>query len=409
MMEKLLQREVWIRIFSVALAILLWVIVMQDYMAETSRSFEVPLSIQPNATLQVYEGPQPKDQMSVEVRAVGRKLVVSRLQQDELKAVVDYSKITEIGKPVQAEIRVEGPKRAAESVTYHVTPKTITVTLVENGEKQVPVFVNPKTDIVSYQGREYRVTAATAQAKVTVIGRSDFLANVRMARVSLDPKDLVPSNAKVTKQIEPLDEASKRVERLNSTYMDVNLTWELLPSGKAVKVAPITRGTLPKGYTVSSIEVTPSTVTLRAATLDGSTPATDAVETAPIDLTDKTRTFTATVGLLAPRGSTLTVESATVVVTIGEGTAEKVFKGVPITVTGKQANTDVTVSVTDVLVRIKGTYSIVTPMEASAITGFVDVEGLREGKHLLPIRLSTPQGVEGSTDPSVVEVTIVNK
>lgn len=409
MMEKLLQREAWIRIFSVALAILLWIIVMQDYMTETSRSFEVPLSIQTHPTLQVYEGPQPKDQLTVEVRAVGRKLIVSKLELSELKAAVDYSKITDIGKPVQTDIRVEGPKRAAEYVTYHVTPKTISVTLVETGEKLVPVFVNPKTDFVNYQGRDYRVSATTAEPKVTVIGRADFLANVRVAQVSLDAKDLVPSNAKVTKQVEPLDEAGKRVEKLNNTYMDVNLTWELLPPGKVVKVVPITKGTLPKGFSVSAIEVTPTTVTLRAATVDGVPPAADTINTIPIDLTDRTKTFTTVVRLQPPKGSSVAVDSATVVVTIGEGTAEKTFKGVPVTVMGKPANTEVTLAVTDVQVRIKGAYSIVTPMEVATITCFVDVENLGAGKHLLPIRISTPQGVEGTLDPSVVEVTIVNK
>lgn len=406
MMEKLLKRDILVKLFSLALALLLWAVVMQDQLTDSTRTFEIPLRVKQHPIYQVYEGPQDNE-MTVEVRATGKNLVVSRLKPSEIKATVDYSRITEPGKSVQADVRVDGPDRAQ----YHVNPKTIPVILVENKETQVPVSVEPAAGIVTYQGRDYRFTARPGQPTAPVSGRNDYLSLVARALVTLETtKDLVPNVTHVTKKISPLDTANKPVDKLATTFMDVALEWEELPPGKSLRVQPITRGTLPKGYAVSSVDVNPATVTIRAAKVGDPPPPAETVETVPIDLTNQSRSFSAAVRLAVPRGMSATVETVSVTVNIGETSAEKIFKNVPVSVSSKPPNMDVTISVTDVQLTARGAYTMVTPLDATAFAPYVDVENLKEGKHMLPVRVNRPPGVtEVLPDPAVVEVTLTLK
>lgn len=411
MMEKLFRRETWLRIFSVALAVLLWAFVIQDLSAQTmTREMEVPLQVRHHASLKVYEGPKEDGDLRVLVRVEGSPLYVRRLQAKDMQAELDYSRVTEPGKTIQVEVKLTGPGNAPRTTSFTSNPKTVTAMLVEISEKQVPVTVQPISEVVAFQGKEYRYTATPVAKTAPVSGRSDFLVQVASALITLDPADKVPSNLRVSKPVTPLDAAGKPVDKLEKTFIDVNLEWQVLPPGKSIKVQPITGGTLPKGYVVTRMDPEPAIITMRAIEVGGKLPDIGFVETFPIDLTGRTKNFTTTARLPVPNGTMLSVETVNVAVTIAETTVEKVFKNVPIQVHGKAANLDPVLSVTDVEIRLKGPYTVVNALEASAVAAYVDVEGLGEGKHKLAIRVSRPQGVtEEFLDPPTVEVSIVMK
>ena len=407
MMERLLQKDIWIKVFSIALAFLLWAVVMEDYNTEVTKEFDVTLTVIQHPTYQIFdEGSQIPD--SVTVRVTGRKLVVSKLKAASIKATLDLSRIAEIGKPVAVEVRSEGP--SSTLLTYHVVPKTVTVTLVENGEKKVPVSLINNNGIVTVQGRDWRYQAKPASDEASVMGRIDYLNMVARAVITLDPKELNPNVTKLSKLVTPVDESGKTVEKLKNTYLEVNLTWERLPPGKNVKVQPVVRGEPPAGYVVRSVDVNPPTVTVRALTQDAPAPAIDAIETKPVDVTGQTKSFTTTVPFIIPGGVSVVADTATVTVTIEEATVDRVFKGVPIMIAGKAADLDAALGVTEAQVHVKGPYSTVTTLDPSAVQVYVDVENLGEGKHRLLLKANRiPGAVVDSIDPSSVEVTLTKK
>lgn len=403
MMEKIFQHNGWLKVFSVALSILLWAMVMPNYTADTFRVFDIPLIVYPHQEYDVLEGPRDR-QVTVQVRAEGKNLIVSRLRKEDFKAVLDYRKVTEPGKSVPLEVEVvEAPER----VGVTVTPKTFTVTLVEQKSATFPLAIEPADqDEITFEGRQYRYQAKLETNKVEITGRSDFLDRVKYARVYLDEKALVPTNTRLERVVTPVDAAGRTVD-LKTPPVTVHLTWEPLPPGKPFKVQPIFKGSPAPGYSLISLTPEQEAVTVRAATLEGKLPEREVVETEPIDLTGKTQTFAQTVRLVPPPGTTIVTQTVTVTVTIQEQTIERVFKSVPISVVGKATNAEVTLTPSEAQVRLKGPYSAVNRLDASALNVHVDVEGTRDGTFPLPVKVPTPPGVvQLDVDPAYVDVTI---
>jgi len=404
MMEKWLKRDGWLKALSAVLAIFLWVGVMQDYTRDELRTFQVRLQVRQHPTLQFLEGPQDGD--IVEIRVNDKNLAVSRLRAEQFTAEVDFRKISEPGKQSQIEVNVTGPAR----VNYTVVPKSFPVTLIRIQEARVPVRVDPAQGLVNVDGRDYRFRAAPEQARATVSGRSDYLIHVKEGLLTLEPADLVPINTRLSKQIMPLDAAGVMVEDLQRTSTDVLINWELLPTARPVQIRPATQNQPPEGYVVVRIEPLEPTVLMRAQTLDGRLPTVNEITTTAIDMTGQTKTFTATARLIVPAGTTLGAETVNVVVTIAEVTAEKTLQGVKILVNGKSPEQDIVLSQSEATVRLRGPYSIVTPLDASSISVHVDVEGRGEGKFLLPVRVNKPVGItEELVTPPSVEVTILER
>jgi YbbR domain-containing protein len=406
MMDKLLQHPGWLKLFSVALAILLWAMVLPTYMAETSRLFDIPLTVLPHPTYQVLDG--PRDRQTVQVRADGKNLVLSRLKREQFTAVVDMGRVTEPGKPTALEVKVTGPDR--QGVQYIVSPPQVMVTLIQTITRQYPVEIEPApAGVLMLGGREYRYTATPQPEPTAITGQSDILALVRAVKVTLDSGDLQPANALITKTGVPVDAAGEPVEKLDRPEVSVRLTWEEMPPGKLFRVEAITKGSVPDGYVVSDIEVEPTTVSVRAVKVDGLLPEREVVETAPIDLGERTESFTTTVRLVAPGDTTLGIQTVNVRVRIAETMVEKVLKQLPITVRNLAIDSQVALGVSEASVRIKGPYSVMTGIDASAIELFVDVEGRGDGRHLLPVRLAAwPTGVtEIDMDPALVEAVIM--
>ncbi|HWI62071.1 MAG TPA: CdaR family protein [Symbiobacteriaceae bacterium] len=405
MMERLLRHPTWLKIFSAALAILLWAMVIRQYTRDETKLLEVPLHVTYHPEFQLEDGPKDKERF-VTVRVEGKNLLVTRLTAAQLNATVDYSKVTEPGRPQSLEIQVTGPTNL-KGLTYTATPRTITATLVKNQEGLFPIAIEPATSVLVQDNREWLWTARPDRDRVSLSGSSVVLATVRVARVVLEAADLVPGKDRVTKKVIPTDEKGAPVN-LKEQFVDVLLTWKEQPPGATFKVKPLTKGTLPPGLAVTGIDVQPASLQVRAAVLGGKLPEQAIIETEPIDLTGRAKTFSTTVRLLPPTGTTVTTNTVTATVNISEVLQERVIKGLPVTVRGKASNAEVTPTITDVQVRVRGLYSAVMPLEVIHIPAFVDVEGLGSGKHVLPVKVEAPVGVTVvDVDPPAIEVTIV--
>lgn len=403
MMDRLLQHPGWLKAISLLLAFVLWVTVVPRYAQDQALYFDVPLQVVNHPEFLVVEGPE-NGSRTVRVEVKGRNFVVNRVKADNLWARVDYSQITEPGRQHLLRVAVGGEFAGP---TYSVTPESIPVTLVARGEGAFPVQVNPATRTVVHEGKEYLFTARAEVDEVTLSGRADYLSLVRVARVELDALDLIPTNTQVRKQVIPTDASGKSVDKLSPVAVNVQLSWAPLPPGKSFKIQATTRGSLPAGLAVTGTEVDPPTITVRAATLGGALPEREVVETEPVDLTGKIRSFTSTVRLVAPPGTTVPLETVNVKVNIAEIPQEKVLKGIPLEVRGQAANAAVVANITDVQVRVSGSYTMVTNLQARDISAYIDVEGLGSGTHTLPVKVAAPPGITAAVaDPATVKVEV---
>lgn len=418
--EELFRQDFWLKVLAVSLAILFWAMVVADYNKETTVLFDVLLEVKPHPTLEVFEGRENLD-TRVEVRVTGPSLLVNSLTDQDLRAWVDYGRVTETGRSQDVEVQVAGPARIGEQVRYRAIPSTVPVTLVENRTVEVPIQVTPETGIVQLGNREFRYSARPASKTLPMEGRVDYLNYVRWGLVSLTDQDLIPplaagngplkeKSTTIRKPIQPVDSTGKKVEKLTQYYTDVIVTWEELPPGKAVQVQPRTRGVLPPGFELINLTVEPGVVTLRSGTIDGALPDLSLVETESVDLTGQTKTFTTAARIIVPEGSNAAVTSVNVTVTIGEAKVEKVFGAIPVGIRGQSALADVNLMTSAVKVQLTGPYMVMQPIDASAIEVYVDLEGLGEGRHRVPVKVKYPPGLlEIAVDPAIIEVEITNR
>ncbi|OTA42177.1 MAG: hypothetical protein A6D92_01040 [Symbiobacterium thermophilum] len=411
----LLRHDFWLKLLSLTVAVLLWAMVVQDYNKVTSVTFDVPLEVIAHPEYEIFEGRRDLE-TEVEVRVTGPNLLVSSLKADDLRAWVDYSTVQQAGRAQEVRVQVAGPPRYEGQVEYRANPATVTVTLVENRTLTVPVAVTPESGIVAVGDREFRYTAVPVNGTIFVSGRADYLGLVRSAVVALQGADLEPplqdgrlteTRTRLQKAVRLVDAVMQPVEKLAEHYAEVEITWEELPPGKRVTVSPQTVGELPPGFELAGVSVSPAEVTIRSATLDGSLPQVSAVQTEPVDLSGQTQSFTTVARLVAPAGTSLAQTSVEVAVSIREVSAEKLFGAVPIAVQNAPEGLEVTLSQGTVEVRLTGRYTLVHPLDASAVIAYVDVAGLGPGTHRLPVKvIYPPEIVETAIDPAVIEVTI---
>ncbi|MFZ5827589.1 MAG: YbbR-like domain-containing protein [Bacillota bacterium] len=416
--EHLFRRDFWLKVLAVALSILLWAMVVEDYNKETTVPFDVPLKVTHHPTFELFEGRHDLE-TTVEVSVSGPSLLVNGLKVDEIEALVDYRQVTEPNRAQDVPVQVKMPARVRDQVKYRVTPSTVSVTLVQTRTAHVPITVTPDAGVIAVGAREFRYTASSVEKQIEMRGRTDYLNLVRAATIALDRADLEPpleagvlkeKTRVVSKPVQPVDATAQPVEKLQKYYADVAITWEELPPGRRVQVHPRTQGTLPTGFELVSVAVDPDYITLRSASVTGSMPEVTVVETEPVDLTGQSKSFTTTARILAPPGTSPAVTSVGVIVTIAETKMEKIFGALPVVIRGQPVGYDVEMPTPTVQVRLTGPYTLMQPLDASAVEVYVDLQGLTEGRHRVPVKVTYPPGVpEVAVDPAIIEILIMNR
>jgi YbbR domain-containing protein len=414
MMERLLKNDLYLKIFSVALALLLWSVVIRDYNAPESRTLTIPIQFIPHPVYAVLDGPPQGS--SVDIQVNDRKLVVDTLRADQFRAIVDYSQVKEPGRPTTLDVKVEGP---ANVDFYIISPKQVTVTLIEQGTKLVQATAVPNTGVITVDGREFRYRTHALVDQISITGRKDFLQFVRQARLEVAREQLTPprrdglidlSPQRVQARVVPLDDAGQQVANLPTTTAEVEVTWEELAPGKAYNLKPVLAGSPAVGYEVSSVTVEPQQVTVRPVQVGGALPNLPALDLSLVDVTGQAKTFTTTARVILPPGTVVTPEQVNVTVTIGEVKVERVFGQMSVQVVGPADLQGAILTPSTVEVRLRGPSSVVGRVGPDTVTVSVNVEGLGPGTHTVPVHLSgLPNGVDLTINPAVVQVTIPNR
>lgn len=414
---KLVRRDLGLKLLALSLAILFWAMVVQGYNKESTVTFDVSLEVIEHPEFEIYEGRRDRES-TVQVQVTGPNLLVSNIAEGEIRAFVDYRQLTEPGRSYDVEVQVEGPARIAGRVRYRITPRTVNVTLVETKSMTVPVAVFPAEGVVAVDGREYTYKAAPVETMMEISGRADVLNYVRRADLLLEGPDLNPplvngklkeGAVRIRKAVTFVDSTEQKVQRLPEHFAEALITWEELPPGMQVQVRTSTRGSLPPGYEVSGVTVDPAVITLRSATLGGELPDITEVETEPVLLDGQTQSFTTAVRVLPPQGTAAAQAWVNVTVSVRETSMERIFGAVPVVVENAPPAElfEVSVSSSTVQVRLRGPYTRTYALDAGSIQAYVDLSGLGEGQHQVPVKLSYPTGItEVLLDPAILEVVI---
>lgn len=387
---------------ALALAFLVWVLANLQSNPILQEPFRERINIEMT----------PDDGMMITSVSARTAAVVIRAQ----KSVLDLLTTDEID--VQASLTGLGPGThtvelhpsiARQARVVDISPSQIRVTVEERAQRQVTlraVITGQPPLGFTHSDPVFRDVALN---QVLVSGPSSKVALVNSVDVAID----------LTQQRNPYEADLKPVAvgtdglpisdvTLDPQTVHVTVNIQRRDDVQEVRIRPNLVGSVPDGYVLSAVSLAP-----QAALVSGSQAALaalpDLLDTAPIDLTNRTSSFEQSVSVQLPTGESLvllTGQTATISVEINPQTTSRQFDGIPVEVVGLGEGLDVKFTPDAVTVLISGPQPELQTLQASDIHVTVDLTGLVEGNYQLAPQVTIAQVNASSTTMLPAEVDI---
>ena len=287
------------------------------------------------------------------------------------------------------------------------SPTAIPITVDREMQTELPISLQ-------YQGSVppgYTPSAPVLDAtRVSVRGPATVVQQVAavIAVVRLDNRrasfhdtvQLIPQNALGG------DVAQSGLLQLNPKTVQINVSIQQQQTSRAVPVLPQLTGQPALGYVAAGISVDPP-----EATLVGSPSALDSVQsvgTEPVDVGGATADVTKTVGLQAPKGTSVALGQKVAVTVRVQAIPASTIIAVAPSVTDAPADAQVQVGTPSLNLTLQGTAPLLQGLQPKDIAAVVSLDGLGPGTHDVAPAVSVPQGISvQGVSPAKVRVTII--
>ena len=282
-------------------------------------------------------------------------------------------------------------------------PQQIRVTLDPIIEKQVDVHVDYGTPPAGLQPG----APVVSQSTVMVSGAASIVARVSYAdaQVRIDSSGLDVSQDPT---LIALDASGAVVDNVTFSQQTVHVEIQVGSQirSESVPVSPVIRGDPAPGYDITSIDVTPSVVSVRgqadALALLGSKAG-----TASISVAGATSDVSVKVNLSLPDGVTSdTTGQITIVIHIASPASTRSFN-VGVIVDGARSDRAYSLSTDSVVVTLGGATAALNALDPTTLVAAVSVAGLDNGTHTVTVSFAAPAGIRVlPIRPAVITVTI---
>lgn len=388
-------------LLALVLSLALWTFVSFTKNPTELKTFVVPITIvQPSAGLIVVDpatGAPFNGPVTTSVQVSGPQVDVDQLRPDNFTATADLSGLNAGEQTVPISIT---PVRGVRIRSY--TPEALRVQLEQRISKTYNV--QPVT-----QGRlpflfENKSTLVANKSAV-VTGSPDLLAQVARVIVTIDLQNRTQTYSE-QKDLVPVDGTGKPVVGVTVDPAQTSVTVSVTPRVEVQRVAvePQTTGFAAPGYTTERIDWTPRYVDIIA-----SVEITGSLRTEPIDLTDRTESFTQTVRLVDIDETIQLLGSDLVTVTIPIVPIQipanyPLF--VPVTPINIGPGLQATAQPPSLTILAKGTFEQLQQLENATVQATLDLNGYGPGTYTLPVTIDLPPGLQIVGDQPEATVTI---
>lgn len=255
------------------------------------------------------------------------------------------------------------------------------------------------------------VTARDVEVlRVTLVGPRDTMQEVtsRAIHIVQDLREMKAPGL-VRLSIAPEDiEVPQGVQVLDVHPKQLSITLdELVEKELPVKAQFV--GKLEKGYQMKDFTINPSVVTVVGA--KQKLEKLSAIETRPVILTGRTRSFVQTAPLRPLFKKHNPAQQVDVYVKVEQEMTQRVVENIPVVILQGPIGTQsfrLTTSV--VRAHVEGPKDWLDKIRATDLKAFIDITELKPGKYQLPVNIMPIQGVTVTTiEPDVVEVEIFGK
>jgi len=196
-----------------------------------------------------------------------------------------------------------------------------------------------------------------------------------------------------------------RILEIYPTVVNVRLDEVTL---KKLKVKPVIQGEPAVGFSMneSDIVIDPNTVMVQGPSVK--LEKQEFIETEPIDLVGRLRSFRRKVKLVFSSDiKPVSTETVDVYIPLVEQFSSKTFENIPVKVLGVPEKTlSIYLDPTKVTVNLKGPLRLLEGMKPEELLAYVEVTGLKKGKYDLPLNVNSPSGISLKGDSPVVHVII---
>ena len=291
-------------------------------------------------------------------------------------------------------------------------PSSVRVNVERYITRRVPVVLETSGGLPGY----YLDSAKTDPTMLSVSGPQSLVSQVARAVASIDVSLLSGERRsdRNSVQIRLQDAAGNTVESdlieiTNQTVLTdtVVVETELVPMREVpLEVESLVTGEPAEGYEL--LEVTVSQESLLIAAADEVLDAITVLTTdQPLSIEGATQDVTGTVRLRRPTGIENTVPyDVTVTARIGETTAQRTLRQVQVEVVGLDDSLRASLSRETQTVQLTGPYTFINGLSQSDVRLFVDVNGLGEGTHVVPVQISIDNAPEFACALSSPEITV---
>nr|MDH3175708.1 YbbR-like domain-containing protein [Bacillus pumilus] len=294
----------------------------------------------------------------------------------------------------------------SKGLTLSINPSVTTVTIQEKTTAEFPVeteFYNQNKIKDGYSPEQPIVNPK----KVTVTGSKDVIDKISVIKAFVNLEDVdqqIEKEAKLT-----VYDSSGNELPVELSPSVVNITVPISSPSKKVPFKIERTGSLPDGISISSIETSPSEVTVYGS--QKVPDSLDFIDGVKLDLSKIKDDTEIDADIPLPDG-VKKVSPETVKIKVKVATAqEKKIDNVPISVVGlsKDLTSDfVSPSSGRLTLTAKGSKSAIDKLKASDVEAYINVGDLNEGTHEVTVQVNGPQNVTWTLSRSKVKVKLTS-
>lgn len=425
-MKKSLMNKSTLKILSLLIAILIWVVVknVQDPMlvkvitripvtivneSYLASKLEVPLLI---------EG-----QDTVNVKVKGRESVVKELAREDFTAVADMTQIISMEttpRMVPVKVSCEGLLDSDISVT----PGNIQVDIEKQTSVEKIIAVNTG-DTVPDKNYEVGVLKANPE-KVTISGPESIVNKIDRVVAMVDVSDRKETRTELDSELKIYDKNQDELSEKQLSYLDlkeirnnkIKVTAEFWKAQNKISLKAESSGSPKHGYQVSEIKLVPDTISI-AGTDEALQKLAEAGNTleipgSMIDVSGKSSDFEVNIDLteLLPENTKLARDlNSSVIATVKilpYNSQDFELPATQIQTENIPEDMDLVFGQEKITVRLKGKDEDLKNLKPETVQMKIDLKGYKEGEYTVPVTVTLPGGYE-LVDEIAVKVKLVAK
>lgn len=415
MKKKKITDNLSLKIMSVAVAVVVWLIVVNidnpvgtNYYTITNVELINKEYVESSDTIGKMCMPE-ENQDTVRVAITADKKTRDKIRVSDISAVADLQQAVSLDtNPVMVPITVTCSVSGIGPGDIKVTPQNLSVNL---DEKETQEFVVNVTRGDTKPGKDYEVGSLTANPeKVRITGPKSLVNKIDKVNAAIELNGKTQDfTQEVTLSIIDKNQEALSDSEMNSLRIENNaqviVTAKLWKIRQGVKISAGYVGTPAEGYQAGMMKTVPDTISVAGSTEGLETlAANDNVITIPsesIDISGESSDVEKKISLkdLLPDNVKLTSDSSEDVwVTVSilpEGSREFSFPTKEIEVKNKPDDLQVTFETAQIAIRIKSDSKDLDDLDVTKdIKASIDLEDKEEGNYEVPVTVSLPDGYE---------------